>query len=57
MVAATIINVNLPEGESVDPATFHPLREGGEAQESGRVQLDTSTLHSLVKPMVENDNL
>ena len=55
MVVSTIINVNLPEGESVDPATFHPLREGGETRKPGRTPLDTDALHTLVKPMLKGE--
>ena len=47
MVVATLINVNLPEGESVDPATIPPLRGGGRVQKPGRTPLDTEPFDSL----------
>jgi len=55
MVTATILSVNMPEGESVDPNAVHPLRGGGQAKKPGRFALDTDALHTLVKPMLKGE--
>ena len=53
LVTATILSVNMPEGECVDPTAVHPLRGGGKAAKPGSVALDTDALHTLVKPMLK----